>query len=56
MDGDGIADYVVSGIDLDGNGVPDALQVRARLTVRAALHDTALHDTALHDTALHDTA
>jgi len=27
VDGDGIADYLVSGADRDGDGIPDALQV-----------------------------
>ena len=27
MDGDGKADFVVGGVDRDGNGIPDAVQV-----------------------------
>ena len=27
VDGDGEADYIVSGVDKDGDGIPDALQV-----------------------------
>ena len=26
VDGDGRADYIVSGVDRDGDGIPDALQ------------------------------